>query len=767
MKPVLKWLLLGLGALLVLGVAVIVAVVTLVDPERFRPAIVSVVQQSTGRTLALDGDVGLKLLPCCAVEVTRAALGNPPGFDAEPFLRVGSARLAIRLWPLLTRREVEIGTVSIAGLEANLVGRRDGSNNWTFTDTTPDEAPVAGRDDAAGISAFNLAGISLEDARINYSDEADGARYRVEQLQLATGAVRDGAPFDISTSFRLTDLADNSGGALELKAQAGIAITGDATTVTLASLESTLDTSGLVGLDGLRGTLRAPEVEVRLAGNTLVQAPELIIDVEATGTDLPGRAAPVQATLSGLRYDVDAGTGAVTGFTAKTTVAGVPLDLAGEGGFGASNDLRGTVSFPEFSPREALARLQEEVPVTADPGVLTRLSGSANWHLRDDSVGLGQLAVVLDDTKVAGSLEQELLPDGSKAVPRTQFDLTLDRLDADRYLEPDAPASGKEGEATDAEDTPTALPVESIRGLNLQGRARVGQLTINDLRLAEVDVTATASGGRLRLEPLAAKVYGGNLRGGIRLDATAARARVTLDQAMTGVNFGALLADVADVENITGTASLQLAGTAVGATDDELLENLAGNLVFALADGTYKGMDVWYEIRRARALLRRIAPPARTGPEETPIRSLELAGKLTDGVLRTDRFSAEIPFLRVSGGATVDLPGATLDSRLTALVFEKPVFGDDTSLEDLVDVRIPLTISGPVADPKVGVDLSRMAKEALKETARQTLEEKLREKLGIGKPEEAPPADGEQAAPPAPKDDPLKNALDRLFKKTT
>ena len=72
-----------------------------------------------------------------------------------------------------------------------------------------------------------------------------------------------------------------------------------------------IDTSGLVGLDGLRGTLRAPEVEVRLAGNTLVQAPELIIDVEATGTDLPGGAAPVQATLSGLRYDVDAGTGAV------------------------------------------------------------------------------------------------------------------------------------------------------------------------------------------------------------------------------------------------------------------------------------------------------------------------------------------------------------------------------------------------------------------------------------------------------------------------
>lgn len=767
MKPVLKWLLLGLGALLVLGVAVIVAVVTLVDPERFRPAIVGAVQQSTGRTLALDGDVGLKLLPCCAVEVTRASLGNPPGFDAEPFLRVGSARLAIRLWPLLSRREVEIGTVSIAGLEANLVGRRDGSNNWTFTDTTPDEAPVAGGDEAAGISAFNLAGIRLGDARINYSDEADGARYRVEQLQLATGAVRDGAPFEISTSFRLTDLNDNSGGALKLKAQASIALTGDATTIRLASLESELDTTGLAGLEALRGTLRAPEIGVRLAANTLIEAPDLSADLEAKGADVPGGAAPVQAALSGLRYDVDAGSGTVTRFTAKTTVAGVALDLAGEGGFGARNDLRGTVRFPEFSPRDVLAKLGEDVPVTADPDVLKKLSGSANWFLRDESFGLEQLAVVLDDTKVAGSLARELLPDGSKATPRTQFDLTLDRLNADRYLEPDGSAAGKDGQAQEGKDEPTEVPVATIRGLNLQGRARIGRLTVTGLELADVDVTAAAGGGRLRLEPLAAKAYGGNLRGGIRLDATGAKPRLTLDQAMTGMNFGALLGDLADTQNITGTMNLKLDGAAVGATDDELLENLAGNLAFSLADGTYKGMDVWYEIRRARALLRRTPPPAREGPEETPIRSLDLAGKLTDGVLRTDRFSAEIPFLRVSGDATVNLPKSRLDSKLTALVFEKPVFGDDTSLEDLVNVRIPLTISGPVADPKVGVDLSKMAKEALKETARQTLEEKLREKLGIGKPEEAPPADGEQAAPPAPKDDPLKNALDRLFKKTT
>ncbi|MEQ1803585.1 MAG: AsmA family protein [Gammaproteobacteria bacterium] len=767
MKPLVKWLLAGLCVLLLLGVAVLVAVVTLVDPDRFRPAIVTAVQQSTGRALTLGGDVGLKLLPCCAVEVTSATLGNPPGFDGEPFLRVDSARLAIRLWPLLTRREVEIGTVRIAGLQANLAGRKDGSNNWTFTDPAPEPADTGGGEGPAGIAAYNLAGIVLEDARIDYSDEADDSRYRVEQLRVETGAVRDGAPFDVSTSFRLTDLTDNSGGALKLKARTRIAVDGDVTTVSLDAVESEIDTTGLGGLDALRGTFRAPAIEVRLARDTRLQVPEITVDLEARGADLPGGAAPVKAALSGLRYDVDAEKGSVARFTAATTLAGVALDLTGQGGFGASTDLQGTVRFAEFSPREVLAKLKEDVPVTADPDVLRKLSGSGDWFLRDKSFGLGKLAVVLDDTKVAGSLARELLPEGSKATPRTQFDLTLDALDADRYLEPEVADASPKGDDGKAGEKPTEIPAESIRDLNLQGRARIGRLRISELQLADLDVTAEAGGGRLRLEPLTAKAYGGTLRSAIRLDATGEKPRLVLDQSMAGVNFGALLTDLAEVENITGTMSLNLTGNAVGATDDELLENLAGNLTFSLADGTYQGMDVWYEIRRAQALLRRKAPPARTGPEETPIRSLDLSGKLDNGELRTDRFTAEIPFLRVSGDATVNLPKGTLDSKLTALVFEKPVFGDDTSLEDLVDVRIPLTIKGPVADPKVGVDLSRMAKEALKETVRQTLEEKLREKLGLGKPaeEQAPPAGGEPAAPPAKKDDPLKDALDRLFKK--
>ena len=136
-----------------------------------------------------------------------------------------------------------------------------------------------------------------------------------------------------------------------------------------------------------------------------------------------------------------------------------------------------------------------------------------------------------------------------------------------------------------------------------------------------------------------------------------------------------------------------------------------------------------------------------------------MAGKLAGGTFKTDRFNAKIPFLRVSGSATVDLPKKMLDSDLEALVFEKPVFADDNSLADLENLRIPLTVSGPVASPKVRVDLSRL----LKETAKQALRDKLLDRLGLGKPADSRPPTGD-AAPPN-QEDPLKKALDRLFKR--
>jgi AsmA protein len=475
---------------------------------------------------------------------------------------------------------------------------------------------------------------------------------------------------------------------------------------------------------------------------TRLQVPALRTILALSGEAVPGGKADVEASFQGLDLVTEPLVGRFDRLTMKLAGAGASAEITGAGRFGQRNDLAGSFTLAQVSPKELLAKLAPPAPVTADPQALTALAGSGQWALRGELVSLEGLKVTLDESQVTGSLSRTL---GER--PRTRFDLTLDRVDVDRYLEPEAaaPTSAKPAAAQ-----PTELPVGMIRDLQLDGRARVGQLAYDGLKLTGVDVTLTADGGRLRLDPLRAQLYGGSLAGTIVVDASGDPARLAVRQQVRDVQLGPFLADFTDVRNITGrvTADLDLSGS--GATDADIKRSLDGRLSLGLAEGLYKGVDLWYEIRRGRALLRQDAAPVRTGEAVTPLNVVELAGPVAGGVLTSDKFVAEIPFLRLSGRLRLDMPAEQIRGDLQAAIFETPTFDDGTSLPDLKGSRVPLTLEGPLSSPKVRVDFSKMVREAAKEVAKEQLkglQTRMLERLGLGAP--APPPPGDQAAPGA------------------
>lgn len=727
MKPLFKWLLTGVAVLLLAGAAVVLAVLVLVDREQYQTLIIDQVRERTGRALILAGPVELDLLPCCAVRVGKATLGNPPGFPADPFLRIESARLGLRLWPLLTRRTVEIGSVTVEGLQADLLVRKDGSDNWSFgdDDSASDDA-ASPTDNTAG---FSVAAIELKNATLNYTNEADGSRYRIEQLNARTGRIRGDTPFDLQASLQATDLSDNT-----------------------------------------RGTVRL-EGAVLFAPAGVISAAELDAEIGVQASALPEDGVQARLKLKDLAFDSDSASGTVGALSGTAEVAGIPLDVEGRGSFGATTRLDGSLRVAAFSPRDLLTRLKQAAPDTADSQVLKQLSGSSEWFYADTAVGLKKLDLKLDDSRITGDLSREQLPGNTAQTPRIRFDLRIDQLDVDRYLAPASAQEAGKGDASSAEEAPPLR--EPLRDLNLDGRLRIGQFVFDGLKLSDTDIGVSAANGKVTLDPLNSRLYGGESKGRARIDAAADPQRLTFNQKLVNVDMGALLTDFAEVSNLGGTMSMTFNGSSAGNSGDALMQNLAADLSFAMEKGVYRGMDVWYEIRRAWATLKRTAAPVRTGAEETPIDSLQLTGKLRNGTFTSDTLVAEIPFLRVSGKATVAVQEKTLTSELEALVHEKPVFDDDTSLAELENVRIPFTVSGPVADPKVRVDLGKMVKGAATETLKDTVRKKLFDKLGIGTaPEEVPapdgdtPVDGGQAAPAQEKkDDPLKKALDRLLKR--
>ncbi len=808
MKILVRVLLGIVGAVVLLALLLAFAVTLLVDPENYRPIIAEQVQRATGRTLTLEGELGLDLFPCCAITVERAALGNPPGFPEGQFARVESAALSLKIWPLITRREVEIGTVRLDGLNADLLVRADGAANWEFGSTGQGAAASSGGE--SGATRLAVAGLEIRNGRVSYRDEQEQSKYLAEDLELSTGELVAGAPFDLSLTTRVTDETDGTTGRLAVKAAASL--DPELTTLTLAKPRIEVDASGaaipaknlravlgaaelaieakedtvlqfrglegeftLPGLNALagdaEGSFIAGDARVSVGKSTELTLPKLDVTTTISGKGIPGDTISASVNAGAVALDVDKLWGSVEALRADVNGLGAKLALTANGriaGNGAA--LKGTMKLDPLSPRSVLAVLKQPVPPTADSSVLTRFAGSADWALGKDSLELGKLDFQLDQTRITGRLALD-----GFAKPLTRFDVTLDALDLDRYLAPEASAeAGAGGGGAAASPAEDDIPVETLRGLRLDGRVAVGQLVVSKMKLADVSATVRADAGRLRLDPLAAQVFGGQFRGSVSVDATGPTAKLAMDQQLTDLQVAPALQELFDTGKLTGALSGRINASGTGNTTEALLQTLTGSIAVNVADGAWLGTDLWYEIRRARAMIRGDAPPAAPAKPQTGFNAMELAGTLGDGQLRTERLLAEIPFIRLSGSGALGLVDPTMDFKLLAQVFETPTFEDGSSIKDLKGVTIPLTLKGATDKPKVSVDLKNLVIPA----ATQKLKDRLLEKLGE-KPapaEGTPPAGGEATGEPAapaeqpPKEekprDILKRGLRDLLKQT-
>jgi len=554
-------------ALIILSVAVAamlaigIAVTALFDPEAYRPRIVEAVSQSTGRSFDLDGELGLDLLPCCAVTVGQARLGNPQGFPPADFLAFDSASAHIKLWPLLLRRELEVGTFRIEGLRLNLVRLADGSGNWRFAANAEAPADAGEASTRSGLAGFHMDALEATGAALDYQDLGTGNRYAATDVHLVSGAV------------------------------------------------------------GIR------------AGALAIEAPDAAFTV--VGPSLPdGRMA--------------------LGFSADR----VALDPTA-----------GSLDLPAFTLR-------------------------------------------IDKSTVTGNAAVE--PDGSLFV-----DVSLDRMDLDHYLPRPDDASAAQ-EETEAE--PARIPLEFIRRLDIEGRIHAADLIAFRTHLTDVQANVRAADGTLTLDPLSAKLYRGEFRGRASVDARGDEAVVTLEQTLADVQVGELLQQRLDRQTLEGALAMTMQAVGHGLTSRDVMTTLNGTVTLDLADGVYHGTDFLYQIRRARALLRQETPPPKPASEQTPIQTLAMTGELVNGVLKSDRITAEIPALAVSGKGDFDLLARRVDYRLKAELTGSAEGVDPGELEDLAGHSIPFTVRGPADSPKVTVDLEDL----LKDEAVNILQRKLR-----------------------------------------
>jgi AsmA protein len=210
---ILGWSLLGVVALFVVAMLL---VSWLVDPNDYKDEVAAAVKKETGRDLELEGDLELSVFPWLAIELGPARLGNPEGFGPGPFLSVRKADVGVRLFPLL-RGSLEMRRLTLEGLELNLVKNAQGRTNWQ--DLTEPSAEPAQPAQTGASTLPDIAGLRIKDSALDYRDLSTSAHRRLRDLNVDTGHLREGDPFEIEMAFTLDEGEGSAVTALRLKSQ--------------------------------------------------------------------------------------------------------------------------------------------------------------------------------------------------------------------------------------------------------------------------------------------------------------------------------------------------------------------------------------------------------------------------------------------------------------------------------------------------------------------------------------------------------------------
>lgn len=663
-----------LGGLVALVALLLIAVTISVNPNDYKGRIEQEVKTSTGRDLNLQGDIKLSVFPWIALQLGTVSLGNPAGFGTDPFVSVQHAALRVKLFPLL-RKDLQVGKIEIDGLDLRLKKNAAGKGNWEDfgqKSATP-AAPPASTSSSLPASLQDLGGVVLKDSRISYNDIVlSKVNVNIGNVAQRT-AVPVKANFDMDTGPRGSQTSFT--GAFDFK------------------LDTAAKQYGLAKV-ALSGELKQKTGSVTLPWK--FSAPSADVDLGAQ-------------TLKAPAFSAQFGAAELAGSLVGSKIIDAP-------------SFRGSFKLEPLMLRDFLAKLGDDLPKTRDDKALSKLAASTDFEYGPNAVRFEKLDFQLDDTQLRGALAVTNID--SSAIT---FDLNVDHIDLDRYRAPESAAAPP---AAKPDQKPADLPMAAARALRLNGNFSMGTAKAAGLALSNLRLTIEAKDGVVHLFPIKADLYGGGYAGDVTYDAHEAVPTVKLDQQLTGVDMAALLKDGIKSERLSGrgNASMKLAGA--GRTGDAVIQNLSGRVDANLANGAVNGIDLWYEISRAQALLKQQAMPAGSDDKRTKFDTFKMSADVAGGVATTKDLNITSPNLRVTGGGTSNLVTKAIDYHVVATILKASPSAQGTDLSQLTLADIPVEVSGTMNDPKVRPDLQGILKSKLKQKLQDTIQDKLKGILG-------------------------------------
>lgn len=732
MKAFGKILGLGLLGLLLIIVALGFALTHLFDPNDYKDEIRKLARDKAHVELTLNGDIGWSLFPWLGLELHEASiatLNNPK----VPFADLQMLGLSVRVLPLL-RREVQMSDVRVEGLNLTLTRDANGHGNWEdigkplpqptvagASASTPTETPAAtpANSEASERSVkLDIDSLTVNNARVLYTDEKAGQTYGAESIQLSTGPVHEGANIALKASAFLSASQPNIKARTELTGE--LRFDRKLKRYNLEDMRLSGETSG-----------------EPLSGKTLtfVAQGQVLVDLAAN-----------VASWSGLKVSANQ-------LRALGELNVRDLDKAPQ--------VSGGLSIAQFDLRSFLDGIGHPLPATADPAAFKKLELVTRLQGTQNSLALEDLAVKLDDSTFTGRVAVD---DFAKQALRVR--LKADTFNADRYLpakseEAKGATAARQAEVKQQEatavagagttplpDAPTQvawsndklLPVDRLRALDLQADLSFDALTLDKLPISDAQLTASGQAGLVTLQTLRGSLYNGTFEAKGTVDVRPAVPQIGVNAKISRVPVEHFIKRESpdQAPPVKGLLTLNSDLTATGNNQKALVDTLNGNASFTINDGVLVNANLEQQLCQAIATLNRKQLSGEQRGKDTPFQELRGSLVVRNGVASNPDLKARIPGLTVNGHGDLDLRVLGMDYNVGVIVE-----GDQRAMPDpacqvnerFTGVEVPLRCRGPL---ELGAKACRLDQDGLGKVAaklagnrlKDKIDEKLEEKLG-------------------------------------
>ncbi|MFW5824652.1 MAG: AsmA family protein [Marinobacter sp.] len=623
MKAVRRVLLIIAG-LFVLVVAAVAIAIFVIDPNTYKPQIERVVEQKTNLELDLSGDISWSLFPL-GLELNEV----DATLEGERFVALRQLIAEVDFWSLVSMSP-RVHAFILDGLDARLVVSEDGTGNWTRVlpegeTPTAEEAATEAQEQEAGadetasgdILAFAVEEVSITDASVQYQDEATGQSIVLQDFSLLASQIALGSEFPLEIGFVV-----NTG-------QPETRVNGDISMRLTA--DEALNEFSVNGLDakfGLSGeSLNDRTVQARITG-----AADANLENETATLD------DFRASLANLEITTN-------------------LDVEG---FGDQPQVTGDLDVAEFSLRELMETLGMEEIETSDPDVLNRLSLSTDLSGPAGVAELSDLEMVLDDTTFKGGARYNI---GTGAL---SFELEGDSLNADHYLPPPAEEdeggqAGTDGKTAGNGEEGDLLPLETLRGLDLDIDLGLGELIITNLTITDINTSIDAEGGQLSLSDFSGSLYSGDFQSSVDLDARSDDPAWRLRAQVSDVETQPLLEDLAEMDMLSGAANINIDATTTGNRISLLRRNADGEVTFNLAEGEFTRMNLTRMACRGIALVNQEELSDSDWGDTTPFNDMQGTLQIDGNTLENTNLVAALAGMRLEGEGSFDLTASEMD----------------------------------------------------------------------------------------------------------